>query len=97
MFNKRIMEIQGLLDNSDLVYYEWFHNKTYDQLNEMSTRLFRELEIAKKLKKMDSIDDIKGTIYRIDLIQELQMLVKELERIDKEEHGDDPVGGFTLV
>jgi glucose-6-phosphate isomerase len=97
MFNKRIAEIQGLLDNSDLIYYDFYHNKSHDQLNEMKTRLFRELEIAKKLKKMDSIDDIKGTIHRIDLVQELQMLVKELERIDKEEDGDDPVRGYTLV
>lgn len=97
MFNHRIKEIQELLDSSDLVYYEFYHNKTYDQLNEMTTRLFRELEIAKKLKKMDSIDEIKGTIHRIALVQELQFLMKELERIDKEEHGDDPVGGFTLV
>lgn len=97
MFNKRIMEIQELLDNSDLVYYEWYHNKTYDQLDEMKTRLFRELEIARNLKKTDSINEIKETIHRIDLVQELQMLVKELERIDKEEQGDDPVGGYTLA
>lgn len=97
MFNQRIMEIQELLDNSDLVYYEWYHNKTYDQLNEMKTRLFRELEIARNLRKTDSINEIKGTIHHIDLVQELQMLVKELERIDKEEQGDDPVGGYTLA
>ena len=97
MFNQRIMEIQELLDNSDLIYYEWYHNKTYDQLNEMKTRLFRELEIARNLRKTDSINDIKETIHRIDLVQELQMLVKELKRIDKEEQGDDPVGGYTLV
>ena len=97
MFNQRIAEIQGLLDNSDLIYYEWYHNKSYDQLNEMKTRLFRELEIARNLRKTDSINEIKETIYRIDLIQELQFLMKELERIDKEEQGDDPVGGYTLV
>ena len=97
MFNQRIMEIQELLDNSDLVYYELYHNKTQDQLNEMMTRLFRELEIARNLRKTDSINEIKETIYRIALVQELQFLMKELERIDKEEQGDDPVGGYTLV
>lgn len=97
MFNKRFLEIQELLDNSDPVYYTWVHSKSYDQLDEIKTRLFRELDVVQTLRKTDSINEIKETIIRIEAIQELQMLIEELERINKEEQDDDPVGGYTLV
>jgi hypothetical protein len=93
MFNKRIGEIQRILDQHDDRWYKLFQEKSFKELESIESGLYRELEWAKRGEKETLVEEIKEDIRCLHAVQELQMIVKQ----QREMEDSDDKGGYSLV
>jgi hypothetical protein len=95
MFNKRIGQIQKMLDQHDDRWYKLYQEKNSKELEEVESRLYRELRWAKQGEKDVLVEEIKEDLRCLHAVQELQMIVKQQKEMEESDEMDK--GGYSLV
>lgn len=102
MNNRRMKELQMLLDNADDVYYEVFMKKTDEELDKAIEDAFRENQIARNLDNIEKISDTRNRMNLLQAIKEYKMHLndykkqKEQEKRGETPDQDDP-GGYSVL
>jgi hypothetical protein len=96
MYNKRIGEIQRILDQHDDRFYKWYQEKSFKELESIESGLYRELEWAKRGEKETLVEEIKEDLRCLHAVLELQLIVKQQKEMEESDEIDNQ-GGYSLL
>jgi hypothetical protein len=97
MYNKRIGEIQKMLDQHDDRWYKLYQEKNTKELETIESRLYKELEWARRGEKETLVEEIKEDLRCLHAVLELQMIVKQQREMEESDEIDNNKGGYSLL
>lgn len=102
MHNKRLGELQAILDNNDDILYRRYMKKDYEELEQILSKLYRERDMLARLQNYVQIKEVNDSIEAFEALIEYKMLREEADKIREQEkkegkQKEDDVGGYTVV